>query len=118
MDNEMMPLLGFLLQSEDLKKQSDRIVQEIRVESDLKKQTEKTIIEEIRIGTDIKKLSDEYTKSVDKSEMVGKMLDLQLQNSEWLEEVKNVIDQLNEKIDKLIESKPGNRHTDRKNSKK
>jgi hypothetical protein len=30
MNNEMMPLMMFLLQTEDLKKQSDRIIQELK----------------------------------------------------------------------------------------
>ena len=87
----MMPLLGFLLQSEDLKKQSDRIIQEVRV------------------SKDAKLFADEFMDSMKNSDLIQKILLLHEDHLQSIHALKTSVDNLRKKIDKTTGSKrPGN----------
>jgi hypothetical protein len=87
MNYEMMPIVGLMLQSEDLKKQSERIIQEVRV------------------SNDVKKLTDEFIKQVTSSDTFKTTLKFQEEQRQTLQEIKNSVDSLHQKIDSIINSK-------------
>jgi len=78
MNNEMMPLFVSILQSEELKKQSDRIIQEVRTSSDGKRFTDELIAY----------IRDELINSISSSDVVQLMsVELKTQSDRIIEEV-------------------------------
>ncbi len=86
MNNEMMPLFGFILQSEDLKKQSEKIIQEVRV------------------SNDAKKFADEFISNISNSEIIKANLKFQEEQRQILLDIKASVNSLHQKIDTIINS--------------
>lgn len=83
MNNEMLPLFTFLLQSEDLRNQSDRIIQEVRVSGDAKR------------------LAAEVVASIG-AELVKAIGDAQKEQIDKLQQISDAIGELSRKIDDII----------------
>lgn len=83
MNNEMMPLMMFLLQSEDSKKQADRIIQEVKTNG---------IKEFIPTKDAEKKFTD----------MMGVYKDLTNSIDKLREDLKNLYDKLPEKRESFV----------------
>lgn len=81
MNNEMMPLIIFLLQSEDLKKQSDRIIQAVQE------------------SNDAKKFMEEFLSSVSNTEAFKANMESSKIFLESIHELKGSVDELKTKID-------------------
>jgi pentose-5-phosphate-3-epimerase len=78
MNNEMMPLFVSILQSEELKKQSERIIQEVRTSSDGKRFTDELIAY----------IRDELINSISSSDVVQLMsVELKTQSDRIIDEV-------------------------------
>ncbi len=97
-----MPLVGFLLQSDDLKKQSDRIVQEIK------------------LSNDAQKFADQLTTTISNSDLVKANLQFQKEQQKIIHGIKASVDNLQTTIDNFIKSNslPRNLYSSEKEEKK
>jgi hypothetical protein len=83
MNNEMMPLMAFLLQSEDTKKQADRIIQEVKNYSN----------KEFLFSKDVENIRNEF---------MSKMTDLTDSIKKLQDDLKNLYERLPDKKDNYI----------------
>jgi hypothetical protein len=81
MNNDMIPFVVYLLQSDDLKKQSDRIIQEVRN------------------NNDAKHITDELTASLSNAAVIQSIIQTQKNQLDLINGIKQSIDDLNNKID-------------------
>lgn len=134
MNNEMMPLVGFLLLSEDLQKQSNKIIQEFKNRSlqpensiqsdriiqevkrgslqaeDLDKQSDK-IIKEVGSNKDVKKIADELVTNL--SGLIKTDKEFQENQSKKIDSLNDSITYLKQKIEDIIEKLSGTSPYDR-----
>ncbi len=134
MNNEMMPLVGFLLLSEDLQKQSNKIIQEFKNRSlqpensiqsdriiqevkrgslqaeDLDKQSDK-IIKEVGSNKDVKKIADELVTNL--SGLIKADKEFQENQSKKIDSLNDSITYLKQKIEDITEKLSGTSPYDR-----
>ena len=89
MNTEMMPFFAFLLLSEDQKKQSDRIIQELKASNDA------------RASSDAQKVADELIAAVKKTDLNIELEKFQVKFLDKIDTLLVSINMLREKLDSI-----------------